>query len=58
VAWWAAHEWLRNYAYRIDINWPVFLVTALLVLVIALITISFQSVKAAVANPIKSLRAE
>jgi putative ABC transport system permease protein len=58
VAWWAAHEWLRNYAYRIDINWPVFLVTALLVLLIALITISFQSIKAAIANPVKSLRAE
>ena len=58
VAWWAMHKWLQNYSYRISINWWVFVLAGLLALLIALITISFQSVRAAVANPVKSLRTE
>ena len=58
LAWWAMHEWLQNYAYRIDINWWVFIAAAMLALLIALITISFQAIRAAIANPVKSLRTE
>jgi putative ABC transport system permease protein len=58
VAWWAMHQWLQNFAYRVDIQWWVFLVAASLALFIAVITISFQAIKAAVANPVKSLRTE
>jgi len=58
LAWWVMHEWLQNYAYRIDINWWVFIAAAMLALLIALITISFQAIRAAVANPVKSLRKE
>ena len=58
LSWWFMHKWLQNYQYRIAINWWVFVLAALLALLIALITISFQSVRAAVANPVKSLRTE
>ncbi|WP_415160060.1 ABC transporter permease [Parafilimonas sp.] len=58
VAWYAMHSWLQNFAYRIHLSWWLFLTSALLVLLIALITISFQSIKAAMANPVKSLRTE
>lgn len=58
VAWWVMNNWLQNYQYRIEINWWIFLISALLTVLIALITISFQSVKAAIANPVKSLRTE
>jgi putative ABC transport system permease protein len=58
IAWWAMHKWLQNYSYRISVSWWVFVLAGLLALLIALITISFQSVRAAVANPVKSLRTE
>ena len=58
VAWFAMNKWLDSYTYRINISWFVFIGTGLLALVIALLTISFQSIKAAIANPVKSLRAE
>jgi len=58
IAWFAMHKWLQNFAFRIDIQWWVFVVAALLAILIALITISFQAIKAAVANPVKSLRTE
>jgi len=58
VTWWAMHQWLQDFAYRIHIRWTVFAIAGLLALLIALITISFQSIKAAVANPVKSLRTE
>ncbi|MGH2565949.1 MAG: ABC transporter permease [Ginsengibacter sp.] len=57
-AWWAMHSWLHNYKYRVDISWWIFLAAAVLAVVISLITISFQSIKAAIANPVKSLRTE
>jgi len=50
--------WLRNFAYRINISWWIFLVATLGSLLIALITISFHAVRTALANPVKSLRTE
>jgi putative ABC transport system permease protein len=58
TAWYAMHVWLSDYAYRIDITWTIFALVAFVSVLIALLTISFQSVKAAVANPVKSLRSE
>jgi len=58
LAWYAMHKWLSDFAYRIDISWTIFAIVALVSVLIALLTISFQSVKAAVANPVKSLRSE
>ncbi|HEY6503044.1 MAG TPA: ABC transporter permease [Chitinophagaceae bacterium] len=58
VAWWFMHKWLGDYEYRVNIGWWVFPVTGVVAMLIALLTISFQSIKAAVANPVKSLRTE
>ena len=58
VAWWAMNEWLQGFVYRIDISWWVFVVAGLTALCITLITVSFQAIKAAIANPVKSLRTE
>lgn len=58
LAWWAMHSWLNDFAYRIDIGWWVFVVAGLSAVLIALLTISFQAIKAAIANPVKSLRTE
>lgn len=58
LAWWAMHTWLQDFAYRISISWWVFLAAGILALFIALFTISFQSIRAAFANPVKSLRTE
>ncbi len=58
IAWYYMHQWLQDYAYRIDISWWIFLAGGIAAIVIALATISFQAVKAASANPVKSLRSE
>ena len=58
IAWWAMGLWLQNFAYRISIVWWMFALTGILALFIALLTVSFQAIKAAVANPVKSLRTE
>lgn len=58
VAWYVLNNWLGKFAYRIEIGWWVFLLTGVLAIVIALITVSFQSIKAALVNPVKSLRSE
>ena len=58
VAWFSMHKWLEDFAYRININWWVFVLSALAAIVIAIATISFQAIKAAIANPVKSLRTE
>jgi putative ABC transport system permease protein len=58
IAYFAMNKWLRDFAYRINIQWWVFALTGFLALLIAFITVSFQSVKAALANPVKSLRRE
>ncbi len=58
VAWYAMHEWLQNFAYRVTIGWWLFAIAGLLALFIALVTVSFRAVKAAIANPVKALKAE
>ncbi len=58
LAWWAMNKWLTDFAYRIDISWWVFALAGLLAVVIALLTVSFQSIKAALMNPVNSLRSE
>ena len=58
IAWYAMHEWLQRFAYRIDIGWWTFLWAGLLAIGIALLTVSFQASKAALMNPVKSLRSE
>lgn len=58
VAWWAMYKWLNNFAYRIQIQWWMFVVAGVLAIFIALITVSFQAVRAAIANPVESLRSE
>jgi len=58
IAWYAMNKWLADYAYRINIQWWVFAIAGVAALLIAFITVSFQSVKAALANPVKSLRSE
>ena len=58
VAWWIMKEWLQSYSYRITINWIVFILAGILALLIALITVSYQAIKAAKSNPVKSLRSE
>jgi putative ABC transport system permease protein len=58
LAWWAVNTWLQDFAYRIDISWWVFISAGLTAAFIALITVSVQAVKAALANPVKSLRSE
>jgi ABC-type antimicrobial peptide transport system permease subunit len=58
VAWYMMNRWLQSYNYRITIGWEIFLLAGLATIAIALITVSFQSVKAAFANPVKSLRTE
>jgi putative ABC transport system permease protein len=58
VSWLAMNKWLEDFAYRVSIGWTVFIIAALGALLIALITISFQAIKAALANPARSLRTE
>ena len=58
AAWWAMHKWLENYPYRININVWIFVLAGVSVLVIALVTVSYQTIKAALANPVNSLRTE
>jgi putative ABC transport system permease protein len=58
LAWLAMNKWLQSFAYRIHISWTVFVITTLAALFIALFTISFQAIKAAMANPVKSMRSE
>jgi ABC-type antimicrobial peptide transport system permease subunit len=58
VAWYYMHNWLQDYAYRINISWWLFAAGALLSMIIVIATISFQAIKAAFANPVKSLRSE
>ena len=58
IAWYFMNEWLQDFAYRINISWGIFLVAGITAVFIALLTISFQAIKAAMANPVKSLRSE
>jgi putative ABC transport system permease protein len=58
IAWYFMNNWLNDFAYRITIDWWIFVVAGIIALLIALVTVSFQSIKAALANPVKSLRTE
>ena len=58
LSWWIMNKWLEDFAYRINISWWVFVIAGGLAVVIALFTVSFQAIKAAIANPVKSLRTE
>lgn len=58
VGWWAMSKWLEGFAYRTDIKWWVFAIAGSMALFIALVTVSFQAIKAAIANPVESLRSE
>jgi len=52
------HNWLKNFAFRIDISWWMFAVAAVLALTIAIVTVSFQAIRAATSNPVRALRSE
>lgn len=58
IAWYVMNEWLKNFAYRTNISWVVFAITIAAAVSIAIITVSFQAIKAAMANPVKNLRTE
>jgi putative ABC transport system permease protein len=58
VAWYAMNKWLQDYAYRINMQWWIFVLAGIVSLLIAFLTISFQALRAAMANPVKSLRSE
>jgi len=58
IAYYFSNQWLQDFAYRTNISWWVFLIAGAGAIVIALITVSFQAIKAAVANPVESLRSE
>ena len=58
IAWYSMNKWLQAFAYRIPLTWWMFALSGLLALIIALITVSSQAIRAAIANPIKSLRSE
>lgn len=58
LAWWFMHDWLKDFAYRVNISWWVFAAAGVVALLIAILTVSFQAIKAAIANPVKSLRTE
>jgi putative ABC transport system permease protein len=58
IAWFFMHRWLNDFAYKIDINWWVFVLAGITAILIAIATVSFQAIKAAIANPVKSLRTE
>ena len=58
VAWWAMHKWLQDFAYRTNISWWIFGLSGIAMVTVALVTLSFQTVRSATANPVKSLRTE
>jgi putative ABC transport system permease protein len=58
LIWYLSRQWLQNFAYQIDLGWWLWIVPGTAMLAIVFITISFQSIKAAIANPVKSLRTE
>jgi putative ABC transport system permease protein len=58
IAWYAMNKWLQDFAYRINIGWTVFVIAGFTALFIALLTVSFHAIRAAIANPVKSLRTE
>lgn len=58
ISWYAMHQWLLDFAYRIELGPQIFLLAGFIALVVALATVSWQSIKAAMVNPVKSLKSE
>jgi len=58
ISWWAMNQWLQSFAYRVGISWWIFAIAGLAAVLIALVTVSLQTIRAALANPIRSLRSE
>ena len=58
IAWFSVNRWLQDFAYRIPVSWWVFILAGVIALLIALVTVSFQAIRAAITNPVKSLRTE
>jgi putative ABC transport system permease protein len=58
VSWYIMEKWLADFAYRTPLTWPVFVITGSIVLALAFLTMSFQTIKAALGNPVNSLRSE
>jgi ABC-type antimicrobial peptide transport system permease subunit len=58
VAWWAMNKWLQDFSYRVSIQWWIFIAAGAIAIAIAVLTVSFHAIKAAIANPVKSLRTE
>jgi len=58
VSWWATTKWLQDFTYRTDIGWGIYVIAGMITILLAVVTVSLQSIKAAIANPVKSLRTE
>ena len=58
IAWYGMNEWLNNFAFRIDLHWEIFVIASLIALLISFFTVSFQSIKTALMNPVESLKNE
>jgi putative ABC transport system permease protein len=58
AAWWVMHNWLRDFAYHINIGWTVFAVAAVMAVTVTIMSVSYQSFRSALSNPVKSLRTE
>ncbi len=58
VAWWMMHQWLEDYPYHVNIQWQVFAIAGVISFIISVLTVSYQAIKAAISNPVKSLRTE
>lgn len=58
IAWWVMNKWMEDFAFRVNIGWWMFAIVGIIALFIAFVTVSFQAIKAAIANPVKSLRTE
>jgi len=58
IAWWFMNKWLQAFAYKVSVSWWIFVLSGLAAITIAIITVSFQDIKAALMNPVKNLRTE
>ncbi|MEO8763756.1 MAG: ABC transporter permease [Ginsengibacter sp.] len=58
IAWWSMNKWLQNFAYKVTLTWWMFAIAGLATMLIAILTVGYQAIKAAIANPVKSLRSE
>jgi putative ABC transport system permease protein len=58
IAWYIMHTWLNNFSYRVDLQWWIFVLAGAVAILLSLLTVSYQAIRAAIANPVRSLRAE